>query len=318
MAHHMLPPRFDGLNISQAASFIDGYSDVVAAYKKEYETDAITLAKFKLSLTGQARDWFETQEFDTWEACKAAFRKQYKSKPSIVAALSSYNSISYDHLEGPRIFFSKLKSAARDAEIASTKMDFFRKLPPEFQKDIIQAKCLQDEDKMLETVETSWEASKVFQSQNTVTFQDTACSVGKGDSKYKLPEDFENFLSDKIKHLTVHSAQNMRRRDPTPHYPKDSERRRSRSRSVDRSRPRKSYTSRRDYSRSHSRSKSREGRDRSRGRSNNRSEDRSRSRSKNRIHCEACKGKGHEWNTCYKLKKLIQKGKLTKELQNFQ
>ena len=319
----MLPQKFSGLDISQADSFIETYSDVVKAFKKDFETDAITLAKFKLSLTGPARDWFGTQDFATWEACVTAFKQQYKSKPSIVTALASYSNVVYDHNDGPHQLFSKLKAAAGDAGISCIKMDFFRKLPPEFQKDIIQGKALNNETEMLDIVETSWEASKVFQATNSVQFQETANPVQTGrQNSVKLTNEFEKFLTDKLGEMSLHSAQmqhHSKRKDPTPYH-----KRRSHSRERSQSRERRSRNSYKqdNFSRSRSRSQPRSlDHDRSRSRHRSRSGhryDRSRSSSKNRITCSACHKSGHEWNTCYRLKNYINKGKLADKLQDFQ
>ena len=170
-------------------------------------------------------------------------------------------------------------------------MDFFCKLPAEFQKDIIQNRCIEDEKKMLETVETSWEASKVFQQMQSVHFQEGANAAQlkpSAGTKQCLTESFESFLNERLAEMSLHSAQKGRQRDQTPYYKnKDKSREKRRSHSRDRSHSRESRRrnsfKQDNYSRSRSRSHTRShDQDRSRPRNRSRSAhryDRSRSSS---------------------------------------
>ena len=335
----MLPPKFSGLDLSQAAIFIRGYNDVVQAYDKDYSSDTIILNRFKLSLTGQARDWFDTNNFETWQACMDAFKKQFNSKPSIISALKSYNGVPFDQTEGPRIFYSKLKSAAKDAGITSIRMDFFMKLPPEYQKDIIQGKGLDDEGKMLDIAESSWEASKVFQNtQKEVNFTEQAHSgnSAQANKQPNLHDMVESAIAKQLSALSIHSVQEKRGRDQTPYYKRNKDGFKSRSHSREKygsqSRDRyRSHSKDRFRSRSHERhghdssntpsyniadKNYHQKRDRSRNRSNERSynrydKNRNRSQSRDRtVTCEACKKPGHSWNTCFKVRDTIKQGKM--------
>ncbi len=141
--HDGLPKCFSGNATEDIESHLRKYDDYTVMQGIQAAAhDALKVQRFKLSLDGKARRWYDTQQFANYAALVAAFRNKYSqfgnTKEQLIAAWSGLQYSDNIDLED---FFQKALTLGQALNYPQAVIDdrVRQLLPPELQ---LSSRCL--------------------------------------------------------------------------------------------------------------------------------------------------------------------------------
>jgi hypothetical protein len=260
--------------------------------------------QFKLSLTGEARDWIANKQFQNADELKGAFTLYFSGLLSREASMEAFRALKWSPSESIEKYMKKLCRLAGTLNLGQEilKEQFLNGLPFNMKMFIIMSGAGNLQDL---TAKAQRYADLMKEKQQS------SVSLGEAFAVQREREDIEQ-LSVCIKDLALNQdrimtmmAKSMERREDRFRHRSQSRDRRNYSRgSRDTSRGRQEYSRDSSRGRREQRHMSQE-----RFRNSSRSSDRSRirdqtphrQRDNSQIVCNFCEKKGHTWRQCHML-----------------
>ena len=217
----LLPLGFDGHNPNITENHINKFEDFLSIHGYREEEDLIHL--FKLTLSGLAREWFDGQQFQTFDNMIAAFRKQFSEIKSKQDAMNKLRNISWDQKEKP---FEYLNRISKITKIITPDFEFkaniFKHGLPSSAKLYISCANPRTENDLIETLER-WINDNISTSNAMLTTNTDIDVIAKSAlAAYKMFENSQN-SKDKCNHRSRSISPYRRymsppKRDPSPQH----------------------------------------------------------------------------------------------------
>lgn len=297
-----LPRKFDGTNRESTSSHYAQYED----YVLEHELDPATaIRRFRLTLSGEARDWISGKTFRSLKELKDGFISYFSGEHSKEARRHKWEEITLRKNESVEGFLSRLRPLAerlrKDEEDIQEKLTDC--LKPHLEKQTLDAIVLMADGDLDQTIKLAQKSldRKGMKEAREVTF------ASKEEVIVEPQEDKLDKLSKTMETLCIAQAEMKTKLENYENRGRSRQRRRSDSRSRSRnrrdSRDRSWNGRRRDRSWNNENDRRDAGQGRRDSRRDSRSRSRGRSESKDDRVCTWCFKKGHLIDRCFALER---------------
>lgn len=136
----LLPARYTGVPVEDAPGHLMLYEDYCLYH--DIQNDNTKVERFRLTLTGQARLWYQGKTFASWDQCKTAFQSYFSSAQTRQSAVQAFRNSAFKTGETADQYLQRLQRLADRMNYGEdyVKDQFLTGLPQDVRTSVIMGR----------------------------------------------------------------------------------------------------------------------------------------------------------------------------------